>query len=93
MEQENVSLPPQAPEAPVQSEENTPVPTKPENPPESAAEEHTKILIAYFTWAENTVELGVIGVWIAMGMDWLARSVCFLWRYRREVWRTSSIIA
>ena len=39
------------------------------------------------------LELGVIGVWIAMGMDWLARSVCFLWRYRREVWRTASVIA
>lgn len=51
MEQENVSLPPQAPEASIQPEENTPAPTK----PESAAEEHSKILIAYFTWAENTV--------------------------------------
>ena len=36
---------------------------------------------------------GVIGVWIAMGMDWLARSMCFVWRYRREVWRTASVIA
>lgn len=55
MEPENVSLPPQAPEAPVQPEENAPMPTEPENPPESAAEEHPKILISYFTWAENTV--------------------------------------
>lgn len=39
------------------------------------------------------LELGVVGVWIAMGMDWLARSVCFVWRYRREVWRTASVIA
>lgn len=39
------------------------------------------------------LELGVIGVWIAMGMDWLARSVCFVRRYRREVWRTASVIA
>lgn len=39
------------------------------------------------------LELGVVGVWIAMGMDWLARSVCFVWRYRREVWRTVSVIA
>ena len=27
--------------------------------------------------------LGVIGVWIAMGTDWLARSVMFVLRYRR----------
>ena len=39
------------------------------------------------------LELGVIGVWIAMGMDWLGRSVCFIRRYRREVWRTASVIA
>lgn len=54
-EQESGSLPPQAPEAPVQSEESTPVPTEAEPPPESAVEERPKILIAYFTWAENTV--------------------------------------
>lgn len=53
-EQENVSLPPQAPEVPTQSEGNAPASTEP-NPPESIPEEHTKILIAYFTWAENTV--------------------------------------
>lgn len=40
---------------PAQPEENAPSPAKPENPPESAAEERTKILIAYFTWVENTV--------------------------------------
>lgn len=57
-EQEDISLPPQAPEAPVQPEENTPALTEPENPPEppeNAEAESTKILIAYFTWAENTV--------------------------------------
>lgn len=58
MEGENVSLPPQTPEAPAQSEETAPTLTEPKNPPEppeNTAEESTKILIAYFTWAENTV--------------------------------------
>lgn len=55
MEQENVSLPPQTPEAPAQPVENVPTLADPENPLENTEEEHTKILIAYFTWAENTV--------------------------------------
>lgn len=34
------------------------------------------------------LDLGIIGVWIAMGMDWLARSVAFVWRYKGGKWRT-----
>lgn len=33
------------------------------------------------------LDLGVIGVWIAMGMDWLARSAAFVVRYRSGKWR------
>ena len=33
------------------------------------------------------LDLGIIGVWIAMGMDWLARSAAFLLRYRSGKWR------
>lgn len=33
------------------------------------------------------LDLGVIGVWIAMGMDWLARSVAFWLRYRSGKWK------
>lgn len=36
---------------------------------------------------------GVIGVWIAMGMDWLARSVAFVLRYRHKTWQTFRAIA
>lgn len=36
---------------------------------------------------------GVIGVWIAMGMDWLARSAAFVLRYRRKTWQTFRVIA
>lgn len=36
--------------------------------------------------------LGVIGVWIAMGMDWLARSVAFALRYRRGAWQSCRAI-
>jgi len=36
---------------------------------------------------------GVMGVWIAMGMDWLARSVCFTLRYRKKTWQSYRVIA
>ena len=32
-------------------------------------------------------QLGIIGVWIAMGMDWLARSVAFVLRYKSGKWK------
>ena len=38
------------------------------------------------------LHLGVIGVWMAMGMDWLARSVAFTLRYKSEKWKTIKII-
>jgi len=33
------------------------------------------------------LDLGVIGVWIAMGSDWLARSLAFWLRYRSGKWK------
>lgn len=39
------------------------------------------------------LHLGVIGVWIAMGMDWLARSVAFTLRYKIGKWKTIKIIS
>ena len=36
---------------------------------------------------------GVVGVWIAMGMDWLARSVCFMYRYHKKNWQSCHVIA
>lgn len=38
------------------------------------------------------LDLGVIGVWIAMGTDWLARSVLFSLRYKSGKWKTIQII-
>lgn len=33
------------------------------------------------------LNMGIIGVWIAMGADWLARSVAFILRYRSGKWK------
>lgn len=35
---------------------------------------------------------GIIGVWIAMGMDWMARSAAFVIRYRSGKWRQMKTI-
>ena len=38
------------------------------------------------------MNLGVFGVWMAMGMDWLARSAAFVFRYKSGKWQTANII-
>jgi len=37
-------------------------------------------------------EFGVLGVWIAMTIDWLFRSICFAIRFHKEKYRTMSLI-
>lgn len=32
-------------------------------------------------------DLGVVGVWIAMGVDWLFRSIAFVIRFRTGKWK------
>jgi Na+-driven multidrug efflux pump len=36
--------------------------------------------------------LGMVGVWICIGLEWAARTVIFYWRYRSEVWLTKKTI-
>lgn len=38
------------------------------------------------------LNMGIIGVWIAMGMDWLGRSVAFAIRYRSGKWKEFRVI-
>ena len=39
-----------------------------------------------------TMHMGVIGVCIAMGMDWLARSIAFTLRYKSGKWKNIKVI-
>ncbi|MDO4486615.1 MAG: MATE family efflux transporter [Bacillota bacterium] len=39
----------------------------------------------------RTLGLGVMGVWIAMIVDWAVRSICFCIRYKNGKWKHSSI--
>ena len=37
-------------------------------------------------------DMGVLGVWIAMTIDWLFRSICFVVRFQKEKYRNMSLI-
>ncbi|HBF2788606.1 TPA: MATE family efflux transporter [Clostridioides difficile] len=37
------------------------------------------------------VGIGVLSVFIAMLMDWIFRSICFLWRWRSEKWKEHAV--
>ena len=34
---------------------------------------------------------GAVGVWIAMVVDWVCRTICFVWRFHSGVWKTKYI--
>lgn len=36
--------------------------------------------------------IGVLGVWIAMILDWVVRAVCFVWRYRSGKWKGKAAV-
>lgn len=35
--------------------------------------------------------LGVMGVWIAMSIDWIVRAICFVFRYKGGKWKTYNL--
>ena len=37
------------------------------------------------------MEWGAVGVWIAMVVDWVCRTTCFVWRFKSGVWKTKYI--
>lgn len=37
--------------------------------------------------------MGVFGVWVAMIIDWVARSVCFLLRFKSGKWKHEAIVS
>jgi putative MATE family efflux protein len=39
-----------------------------------------------------TLHLGVLGIWIAMTIDWLFRAICFVYRFRKEKYRQIAIM-
>ena len=35
--------------------------------------------------------MGAVGVWIAMVVDWVCRTACFVWRFRSGAWKTKYV--
>jgi len=55
-------------------------------------------IISMWTWRigfsyflVNALHMGVLGVWIAMTIDWLFRAIAFIYRFRKEKYRTISV--
>ena len=42
--------------------------------------------IAMAIWLGGYLEMGVVGVWLAMVADWIVRSIAFVVRYRKGKW-------
>lgn len=40
----------------------------------------------------NGLGMGLMGVWLAMYIDWGGRAACFLWRFFSGKWRTQNVI-
>jgi Na+-driven multidrug efflux pump len=56
-------------------------------------------MISMWTWRIGfsyilaiVFHMGVLGVWIAMTIDWLCRSICFILRFRKGKYRSMSVI-
>jgi putative MATE family efflux protein len=49
-----------------------------------------RLVLAYILGAG--LSLGVVGAWIAMVLDWVARSVFFVHRYRSGRWKTFRVV-
>ena len=35
---------------------------------------------------------GVVGVWMAMQIDWVFRIICFVWRFKSGAWEKKQLI-
>ena len=40
-----------------------------------------------FSYVLAPIGFGAVGVWIAMCIDWVARTICFVLRYRGTRWQ------
>jgi len=49
-----------------------------------------RVLLSYFFVLQ--LHLGLLGVWLGMFADWIARSACFLFRFRQGKWMDHEVI-
>ncbi len=48
--------------------------------------------IGFGVFLATTMGMGVIGVWIAMQIDWVFRIICFLIRWHSGKWQTKTLV-
>ena len=48
--------------------------------------------IGFGVFLATTMGMGVIGVWIAMQIDWVFRIICFLIRWASSKWQTKTLV-
>jgi Na+-driven multidrug efflux pump len=48
--------------------------------------------IAFSYLLAITFHMGVLGIWVAMTIDWVFRSICFVLRFRKAKYREMSVI-
>ncbi len=48
--------------------------------------------IAFSYLLAITLHLGVLGIWVAMTIDWLFRSICFVVRFHKEKYRNMDMV-
>lgn len=48
--------------------------------------------IGFGVFLATTMSMGVIGVWIAMQIDWVFRIICFLIRWHSGKWQTKTLV-
>ena len=41
----------------------------------------------------RTLEIGVLGVWLAIFLDWGFRAALFAWRFHRGAWRERDLLS
>lgn len=49
-----------------------------------------RIFCAFFLG--KILGMGLIGIWIAMIIDWIVRSICFIARYKKGKWKRAAIV-
>ncbi len=51
-----------------------------------------RVFLGWLISAEAGLNMGVIGVWVAMQIDWVFRIAFFIWRYRSGKWEAKTLV-
>ncbi len=49
-----------------------------------------RLLLSYII--AQTMGVGLLGIWIAMSIDWVVRAIFFIWRYFNGKWMNRQLV-